>query len=188
MAEAAKRKNGRPTDFDPKFVVQARALAKLGLTDAQMAGVWQVHEQTVITWKHAHADFAEALIQGKEQADSEVAASLYRRATGYEHPAVKIFLVDETIEEPGTDGKMIVTHTKREMMVPYTERYPPDTTACIFWLKNRQPALWRDRVEVKGDVSVSLEKLITEAVVNRPGIDAGRTIDQEGREVEGDER
>src|SRR3546814_4832909 len=21
--------------------------------------------------------------------------------------------------------------------VPYIERYPPDTTACIFWLKNR---------------------------------------------------
>jgi hypothetical protein len=35
--------------------------------------------------------------------------------------------------------------------VPYTERYPPDTAAAIFWLKNRQPKHWRDKVETVGD-------------------------------------
>jgi hypothetical protein len=36
--------------------------------------------------------------------------------------------------------------------VPYTEHCPPDTTACIFWLKNRRPDLWREKVltEVSG--------------------------------------
>jgi hypothetical protein len=31
------------------------------------------------------------------------------------------------------------------------KHYPPDVTACIFWLKNRQPEKWRDvhRHEVK---------------------------------------
>jgi hypothetical protein len=33
--------------------------------------------------------------------------------------------------------------------VEIVEHYPPDTTACIFWLKNRQPGRWRDRVDVQ---------------------------------------
>jgi hypothetical protein len=28
--------------------------------------------------------------------------------------------------------------------VLYVEHVPPDVTACIFWLKNRDPAHWRD--------------------------------------------
>ena len=30
--------------------------------------------------------------------------------------------------------------------------YPPDTTAAIFWLKNRQPGKWRDRTETRLEV------------------------------------
>ena len=30
--------------------------------------------------------------------------------------------------------------------MPYREHVPPDFTAHIFWLKNRQPARWRDKV------------------------------------------
>ena len=33
--------------------------------------------------------------------------------------------------------------------VETVEHYPPDTTAMIFWLKNRQPDRWRDRAEVE---------------------------------------
>ena len=46
-------------------------------------------------------------------------------------------------------------------VVPYTEHYPPDTTACIFWLKNRQKAAWRDRQEVEHSGKVSLEELVS---------------------------
>jgi hypothetical protein len=28
------------------------------------------------------------------------------------------------------------------------EHVPPDVTACIFWLKNRKPADWRDAQRV----------------------------------------
>jgi hypothetical protein len=31
---------------------------------------------------------------------------------------------------------------------PDGKTYPPDVTACIFWLKNRQPDKWRDKREV----------------------------------------
>jgi hypothetical protein len=32
------------------------------------------------------------------------------------------------------------------IVVPFEQHYPPDTVACIFWLKNRRPDLWRDKV------------------------------------------
>ena len=32
--------------------------------------------------------------------------------------------------------------------------YPPDSTAMIFWLKNRQPKRWRDKKEVDGNINV----------------------------------
>jgi hypothetical protein len=34
------------------------------------------------------------------------------------------------------EGKAVIT--------PYVEHVPPDTTAAIFWLKNRRPQAWRD--------------------------------------------
>ena len=35
------------------------------------------------------------------------------------------------------------------MYAPYREHVPPDTTAAIFWLKNRDPARWRDAWQVE---------------------------------------
>lgn len=124
---------GRPSKYNPDVhVKQAYELALLGLTDAEMAAVFDVSEQTLNAWKQAHPEFLESLKMGKDLADATVADRLYKRATGYEHKAVKIV----------ADAKTGMDHT-----VEYIERYPPDTTACIFWLKNRQRAKWRDRVE-----------------------------------------
>ena len=39
----------------------------------------------------------------------------------------------------------------------YIEHYPPDTTAAIFWLKNRQPGKWRDKKEVENQVKLGDE-------------------------------
>jgi hypothetical protein len=52
--------------------------------------------------------------------------SLYHRAIGYNYEAVKIFMP---------------TDREKPVYAPYVERVPPDVTACIFWLKNRDPAL-----------------------------------------------
>jgi hypothetical protein len=37
------------------------------------------------------------------------------------------------------------------------EHIPPDVIACIFWLKNRRPELWRDKhdVEHSGEVGIA---------------------------------
>jgi DNA-binding XRE family transcriptional regulator len=122
----------RPSSYKAEFAEQALKLCRLGATDADLAGFFDVSEQTINAWKKAHEAFLESLKAGKALADAEVADKLYRRATGYEHSAVKI-VANAT--------------TGQEHIVPYTERYPPDTTAAIFWLKNRRPDLWRDKVD-----------------------------------------
>jgi hypothetical protein len=121
-------KTGRPSSFREEYSEQAFKLCLLGATDKQLADFFEVSEQTLNAWKKARPEFLESLKRGKDQADATVAQSLYRRALGYSHDAVKIF---------NDQGKPLV--------VPHTEHYPPDTTACIFWLKNRQKDKWSDK-------------------------------------------
>lgn len=131
-APTPKAKPGRPSRYRAEYAQQAVKLCRLGATDKELADFFEVSEQTLNTWKKAHPAFLESLKGGKAVADAEVAEKLFRRATGYEHKAVKIV----------ADAK-----TGAEHQVEYVERYAPDTTACIFWLKNRRPDLWRDRID-----------------------------------------
>lgn len=123
---------GRPTDYRPEYDVQAEKLCKLGATDKEMADFFDVSESTLNLWKIKHVNFSESIRNGKLLADLSVTESLYKKATGYEQDAVKIFQFQ---------GDPVV--------VPYTEKYQPDTTAMIFWLKNRQPGKWRDKQDVE---------------------------------------
>jgi hypothetical protein len=130
---------GRPPTYREDFVKQAFNLALLGATDEDLAAAFQVDPSTISRWKNEHPEFQEALKAGKEDANGRVAKSLYRRALGYKHKATKIFL-----------------HEGQPVTVDYIERYPPDTTAAIFWLKNRRSDLWRDKHEVDGTIKHSV--------------------------------
>jgi hypothetical protein len=130
MPSAEKRKTGRPSSFKPEYVEQARKLCELGATDREVAEFFGVTEQTLNNWKTAHPVFFESLKLGKEAADNRVEQSLYRRALGYSHDSVHI-----------SNYQGEVTQT------PIVEHYPPDTTAAIFWLKNRRRESWRDKID-----------------------------------------
>jgi hypothetical protein len=124
---------GRPTDYDPSFVAQAEKLALLGATDMEIADFFEVSVRTIQRWKNSYPEFCHSLKAGKEEADAKVERSLFQRATGFEHDSVKIFCQEGQVIE-----------------APFREYVVPDTTAAIFWLKNRQPAEWRDRMEHTG--------------------------------------
>ena len=124
----AKNKGGRPTRYKAEYAEQARKLCLLGATDKAIADFFSIAVSTLNKWKKDHPGFMESLKSGKQIADANVADSLYNRALGYSHPELKVF---------NNQGE-IVTHECEK-------HYPPDPTSAIFWLKNRQPALWRDR-------------------------------------------
>lgn len=127
-----KRGRGRPkgsglVKYDPIYANLAeKIVSRLGATDADLAFTFGVSEVAINLWKREHREFALALKQ-KIVADAEVAHSLYRSAIGYSHDAVKHLVVAGQVAE-----------------IHYVEHYPPNPTSAIFWLKNRQPALWRD--------------------------------------------
>lgn len=145
-------KGGRPSKFRPEMVDQSKRLCQLGATDREVADFFEVSESTLNLWKLEHPEFSESLKLGKDAPDSRVEKSLYRRALGYSHEAVKIF----------ADPK-----TGAEQIVPFTEHYPPDTTAAIFWLKNRKPQEWRDRQELTGPDGKDLIPEVNETEIAR---------------------
>lgn len=147
---------GRPSKYQPEYARQALTLCKLGAVDADLAEAFGVCEDTINAWKRAHSEFSESLKAGKAYADAKVVSALHKRACGYEHTAVKLLVV--------SDGGNKGSHVEQ---VTYVERYPPDTTACIFWLKNRRKSEWRDRQEVQHDGDDSILALIAQSF-NRP--------------------
>jgi hypothetical protein len=119
---------GRKTTYKKEYADLAYKFCLLGAIDKELADFFEVAENTINVWKRKHKEFELALKEGKEQADTNVADRLYQRAIGYSHPEEKLFQYN---------GEVIRAET--------IKHYPPDTTAMIFWLKNRQKDRWRDR-------------------------------------------
>lgn len=136
---------GRPSEYKDEFVEQATKLAKLAATDVEIADFFGVTVRTLYSWKNRYPEFLHALKAGKEESDNRVERSLFQRATGYEQDAVKIFM---------PSGASEPVHAK------YREVIAPDTTACIFWLKNRKPAEWRDKQDHEHSGEVTVKRVI----------------------------
>ena len=130
-------------DYKPELADTARELCERGATVRDLAEFFGVSERTIYRWQISHPAFGQALKLGRFDADERVERSLYHKATGYSFESEKVFQYEGQI-----------------MRTPTLEHVPPDTTAAIFWLKNRRPDDWRDKTEVEHSGSVSLiEKL-----------------------------
>ena len=124
---------GRPPAYKPEFVDQVAKLCALGATDEEIAEFFGVAVRTIYRWKVDHEDFCQAIKVGKDPADDRVERSLYQKATGFYVTEEQAFKV-----KTGRDTEKVE--------VVKVERYvPPDTSAEIFWLKNRRN--WRDKSE-----------------------------------------
>lgn len=150
MATATK-KVGRPSKFDTINQEQLKKLLLKGFTDKEISDFFNINEDTLNEYKKKYPQFSESLKDWKFQADKKVEESLYHRACGYSYKAVKHFVIEGKIQEK-----------------EYIEHYPPDATSMIFWLKNRQPAQWRDKVLEQEDETTKDQEL---GLVNMPNGD-----------------
>lgn len=115
--------------------------ARCGLTDEQIAKNMGIAPSTLYEWKKKSKEFSESLKKGKEVVDFEVENALLKRALGYEY------------EEETYENGILTKKVKKQV--------PPDTTAQIFWLKNRQVKKWRDKVEIAdNDAIKKLDELL----------------------------
>ncbi len=124
--------------LEPDGLLCLEGWARDGLTDEQIASNCGVSVATLYNWKKEHLEILEALKRGKEVVDIQVENALLKRAMGYRYKEV----TREKVKDPVTGFSCLVI-TKE-----VTKEVAPDTTAQIFWLKNRRPTAWRDKVEV----------------------------------------
>jgi hypothetical protein len=141
----AEVKGGRPTQYRPEYADQAERLCLLGATDKILGEFFGVTETTVNNWKRSQPEFFESLKAGKVGADIGVADSLHQRALGFEYDEAQPIKLKEVIYENGKRVREI----ERVETVMVHHVVPPDTTACIFWLKNRRSDAWRDKHDVE---------------------------------------
>lgn len=120
--------------LEPDSLLKLEAWARDGLIDEQIAKNIGITARTLYEWKKKYIPIAQSLKRGKEVVDIEVENALLKRALGYDYEETEI-----TTQE--IDG--VVTKKKRTIK----KHIPADTTAQIFWLKNRKPNEWRDRKE-----------------------------------------
>lgn len=124
----------------PEGLLKVEGWARDGLIDEQIAQNMGIRVTTLYDWKKRFPQFSEALKRGKEIVDRQVENALLKRALGYEYEEIKEKFEGGVLTER--------TVTKKEVVA--------DTTAQIFWLKNRKPDTWRDKPEgtQKGDTSL----------------------------------
>lgn len=142
-----------------------------GLTDEQIAHNMGIKRQTLYDWKKRYPDISDTLKKGKEVVDYQVENALLKRALGYtftekkyesvkmsdeEYYAKKTLAVNRfKLEHPEATREEIrvvelgVSRYKNVVMEERVKEIAPDTTAQIFWLKNRKPEKWRDKQEIE---------------------------------------
>lgn len=115
--------------------------ARDGLTQQQIANNMGIGLTTLKEWRKKEPTIEATLKKGKEVIDFEVENALLKRALGYEY------------EEETYENGILTKKVKKQV--------PPDTTAQIFWLKNRQVKKWRDKVEIAdNDAIKKLDELL----------------------------
>lgn len=125
--EGQQTKMGRPTDYRPEFVDQAREMCENGATDYDLAQRFGVTTQTIWAWQATHKDFSYALRVGKGAYDDRVERSLAQRAVGYTYHSEKIIAPKQG---------------STPIRVPVVEHVPPDVGAAKLWLASRRKESW----------------------------------------------
>lgn len=133
-------------------LLQLESWARDGLTDEQIASNMGIGYSTLQTWKSKYQDIQDTLKSGKEVVDIQVENALLKRALGYSYDEVTR---ERVLDYDQSTGQVVGSHM--EITKTVKKEVQGDTTAQIFWLKNRRPEQWRDKrdVSVEGEISTN---------------------------------
>lgn len=140
--------------LEPEGLILLEGWARDGLTDEQIAKNMGISVKTLFNWKTTYLPILHALKKGKEVVDTEVENALLQKALGMTKTVHKPIKLKEVKYDNGkrVSEKESIEYAEEEVFIP------PDTTAQIFWLKNRRPDKWRDKQKDEIDTA-ALEKL-----------------------------
>lgn len=133
-------------------LLQLESWARDGLTDEQIASNMGIGYSTLQTWKSKHQDIQDTLKRGKAVVDIQVENALLKRALGYSYDEVT---KERVLDYDPSTGQVVGSHM--EVTKTVRKEVQGDTTAQIFWLKNRRPEQWRDKrdVSVEGEINTN---------------------------------
>lgn len=133
-------------------LLQLESWARDGLTDKQIASNMGITEQTLNVWKKNYPSLFESLKRGKAVVDIQVENALLKRALGYSYDEVT---KERVLDYDPSTGQVVGSHM--EVTKTVRKEVQSDTTAQIFWLKNRRPEQWRDKrdVSVEGEINTN---------------------------------
>ena len=162
-------------------LVQLEDWAERGLTNEQIAKNMGIAASTLYVWMDDHPEISESIKRGKAVVDQAVENALYNRAIGFQFEEEKYVPVEIPREEldeiiavdldifneqnpkatqAERDRFILSIPTSKHIVVERKTKFiPPDTTAAIFWLKNRRPHEWRDKqdINIDGDMALRIE-------------------------------
>jgi hypothetical protein len=149
------KKAGQPTKYKKAYAkIAEKACANNGFDDESLADLFSICDKTLNNWKNKHPEFLQSIKRGKDTYDTNnVETSLLKRAEGYS------YIEKHTEAIIDSDGK--ISELKKVKNI--TKEIPPETTAGIFWLKNRHPGRWRDikAIELTGKDGGPIEQKVT---------------------------
>lgn len=156
------RPNKYETHVAPRFE-EIKDWVRNGATDREIWLKLGISEDSFYEYKKKFSEFSEFLKKGKEFVDAQVENALLERAMGGKVTLKRPFKVKHTVYENGRR----VEEKEEIVLADYEEYIIPDTTAQIFWLKNRRPEQWREKpIHDDGDkedkaisVTLSIEDL-----------------------------
>lgn len=144
---------GAPTKYSEEYNEQVYKLCLLGATDKDIADFFNICEATVNNWKNDYPEFLESIKRGKKLADMHLAEKLKNKAEGAVVKTQQAFKKKKVYWD--TNGKRC--EEEEIEIVNLEQEQSPDTTALIFWLKNRNPEFWKDKqiVENNGNLNIT---------------------------------
>ena len=152
-------KAGRKGKYNPKtFPALAEDLARQGWTDESIAKRLGIVLSTFYDYQKKFPEFSDALERGKAPVDFEVENALLKRALGYDYEEIKIESTEN--ESNIEDGDRTQSKDGTVKRVTKTiKKVAPDTNAAKFWLKNRRPAIWRDKHDIahSGEIAIHID-------------------------------
>ncbi len=137
-----KRLTKYDTHIKPRLS-EIAALMRAGGTEEEAAKMTGVACSTFRRYKNEHAEFRAALMESERYANEKVERSLYERCMGGEREVWKAVKLRTVTYK---DGKR-VKETERVKMVRETVYVPAEVRGIMFWLTNRDPERWKQKVD-----------------------------------------
>lgn len=124
---------GRPTFYRPEFNEMARNYCLLGARDVDLAEFLEVVVETIDVWKVEHPLFLQAIKDGRDKANADIAHSAYKRAKGYNtiEEEYKSFPVQELVVGVGGNKTLENTGEEEMRLVRRTHKSVPADPKCI---------------------------------------------------------